>query len=634
MGMYRWANPPQAMMNRIAFLAQEELRLDRDIEAARRRAAEALARQATKDQDIAATAKEVLATMPPPPPPKLRPHTGKTFPQPALAPSKPLTTARPAGFWMHYNQHFPSAPAYLPPLAFVLPSRSLLLVLSFPSFPLLPHPSFTGRSSIMASLSETASTASPSGPPSLRTSTTSLASRRSLEGSANPHPLPHPQALHPGAPSASPVPSLSPSGSGVSLGGSSSNSSVGGLGSPLPPPPPQPPGRVLSASRCRPPPPVPTGRAADRASKLPPVSPLVPGGSTRLRSASPRGPPRSGSGAPLPGSSSGSSSGGSSSSTRPGSTSRPKPPTASAAALTQESPPGSAASGSATSSRRTSYDANLSGGCGAAPQPPGSLSSHASPHSTSSPSYTSQPATATLSRTTSNSTQAGETCSPPSKAQHCQHPHQRPSVTHGSSSPPPPANPEQPSLHLAGSSSAHPHMGLMQHLSGPSSASPAAASGLESSHGGKLGSSSSAAGPNAMTLIHAGGAHGAEWDGDVLEELAHGAGSGAGGGGGGGPSGLQEFATESTRRVVQVKTSRKSEATVSAAGVGWGMGGGRSGGGSGGSSVIPAGEARQLQAEMAKKQQIWKVRKTFGLEPTPMSDRTAQVEEVGAGAWQ
>lgn len=68
-------------------------------------------------------------------------------------------------------------------------------------------------------------------------------------------------------------------------------------------------------------------------------------------------------------------------------------------------------------------------------------------------------------------------------------------------------------------------------------------------------------------------------------------------------------------------------ATVSAAGVGWGMGGRAA------SSIAPR-EARQLQAEMAKKQQIWKVRKTFGLEPTPMADRSAQVEELGAGAWQ
>lgn len=65
-----------------------------------------------------------------------------------------------------------------------------------------------------------------------------------------------------------------------------------------------------------------------------------------------------------------------------------------------------------------------------------------------------------------------------------------------------------------------------------------------------------------------------------------------------------------------------------AAGVGWGMGG-RSA-----AAPIPAKEAKQLKKELAKKQQIWKVRKTFGLEPTPMSDSTAQVQELGAGAWQ
>ncbi len=65
-------------MNRIAFLAQEEARIDRDIDAARRRAAEALARQAAKDQEIAATAKEVLAVLPAPGAQKLRPHTGRS----------------------------------------------------------------------------------------------------------------------------------------------------------------------------------------------------------------------------------------------------------------------------------------------------------------------------------------------------------------------------------------------------------------------------------------------------------------------------------------------------------------------------------------------------------------------------
>lgn len=70
---------------------------------------------------------------------------------------------------------------------------------------------------------------------------------------------------------------------------------------------------------------------------------------------------------------------------------------------------------------------------------------------------------------------------------------------------------------------------------------------------------------------------------------------------------------------------------MSAAGVGWGMGGRP---GAAGATTIAPREAKALQAELAKKQSIWKVRRTFGLDPTPMSDRTAQVEELGAGAWQ
>ncbi|EFJ49037.1 hypothetical protein VOLCADRAFT_104482 [Volvox carteri f. nagariensis] len=145
-------------------------------------------------------------------------------------------------------------------------------------------------------------------------------------------------------------------------------------------------------------------------------------------------------------------------------------------------------------------------------------------------------------------------------------------------------------------------------------------------------------GRNTMTVIHGAAQAAGELDGEVIEELQRGGrsgGGGTGGNGGEGPSGLQEFATESGRKVVVVKASRKPEGTaaataVSAAGVGWGMGG-RS---AGGAAPIAPLEARQLQAEMAKKQQIWKVRKTFGLEPTPLSDRSAQVEELGAGAWQ
>ncbi|KXZ47703.1 hypothetical protein GPECTOR_33g585 [Gonium pectorale] len=177
--------------------------------------------------------------------------------------------------------------------------------------------------------------------------------------------------------------------------------------------------------------------------------------------------------------------------------------------------------------------------------------------------------------------------------------------------------------------------GGMQHLSGP-------AAGGSSGHGsdldGSLGAGASGQGPgggrNAMSVLHGGttGAHGAELDGEVLEELAAGSRAAAGGAGLGG---LQEFATEGGgggRRVVQVKAAaaRKGEgATVAAAGVGWGLGG-RAGGG----AAIPPREAAQLAAEMAKKQGIWKVRRTFGLEAAPLTDRTAQVEELGSGAWQ
>jgi hypothetical protein len=41
-----------------------------------------------------------------------------------------------------------------------------------------------------------------------------------------------------------------------------------------------------------------------------------------------------------------------------------------------------------------------------------------------------------------------------------------------------------------------------------------------------------------------------------------------------------------------------------------------------------------VAAEMAKRQQIWKLRKTFGLPATVMSDPTAKIAECGAGAWQ
>lgn len=82
-GCYRRQPIEQTLMNRIAYLAQEEARVDRDIENARRRAAEALTRQVQRghqDQDVAQTAAELLATLPSAAaqaaPCKLRPHTG------------------------------------------------------------------------------------------------------------------------------------------------------------------------------------------------------------------------------------------------------------------------------------------------------------------------------------------------------------------------------------------------------------------------------------------------------------------------------------------------------------------------------------------------------------------------------
>jgi hypothetical protein len=60
----------QAMLNRINFLQFEELKMDRDIEASRRRALEALSRKAekaekSKDEDVLSTAKDILGSLGP-----------------------------------------------------------------------------------------------------------------------------------------------------------------------------------------------------------------------------------------------------------------------------------------------------------------------------------------------------------------------------------------------------------------------------------------------------------------------------------------------------------------------------------------------------------------------------------------
>ena len=118
--------------------------------------------------------------------------------------------------------------------------------------------------------------------------------------------------------------------------------------------------------------------------------------------------------------------------------------------------------------------------------------------------------------------------------------------------------------------------------------------------------------------------------------------------------GLQQFRVESTSKVVHIKAAslRKAvegsggggggaSAVVVAGGAGWGM---PLGDGGGQATVGPLplpvvapeskAEAQQLQAELAKKRQLRNVRKAFGLQPTPLSDTSAQVQEVGAGAWQ
>lgn len=57
----------QAMLNRIAFLKSEECKIDREIEAAKRRALEALARKAERsnDVDVSSTAKDILGSVGP-----------------------------------------------------------------------------------------------------------------------------------------------------------------------------------------------------------------------------------------------------------------------------------------------------------------------------------------------------------------------------------------------------------------------------------------------------------------------------------------------------------------------------------------------------------------------------------------
>ncbi|GIL92562.1 hypothetical protein Vretimale_18976 [Volvox reticuliferus] len=509
----------QAMMNRIAFLAQEELRLDRDIEAARRRAAEALARQATKDQDIAATARDVLAVMPASNPPKVvRPHTG--------------------------------------------------------------------RSTLLASLSDGASAAaSASAAPSHRASMTSQHSNKALE-SAPPASLASPttsgMTAAPGTPNG-------PDGGGVSTSSGGSGGSPGtgtGIGTGQPP-------RAPSASRGRPA--VLAGRASDKVNKLPPVAPTQ--GTSSIRS-------------PSPGA-------------RPSSASRPS--TASRSRASSISP------NSTGSTRRLSTEgpAAAAGAANAATQPAPSASTASVAAGTLPPPGHLRSGNKGAGGGMSSCAAADEIVSAaglqPSGTTHAPGIQQ---LTGAVASQHQPGSDLGADLSLVGLGSgcgtAAAGRNAMPVIHG---AEPVADLPPALSSGGAGSGSSSAR--NTMTVIHGAAQIAGELDGEVIEELQQG--SRNGGGVLGGPSGLQEFETESGRKVVVVKASRKTEGTtVSAAGVGWGMGGRTAAT----AAPIAPKEARQLQAEMAKKQQIWKVRKTFGLEPTPLSDRSAQVEELGAGAWQ
>ena len=114
--------------------------------------------------------------------------------------------------------------------------------------------------------------------------------------------------------------------------------------------------------------------------------------------------------------------------------------------------------------------------------------------------------------------------------------------------------------------------------------------------------------------------------------------------------GLQQFSVESASRVVHVRAAAAKKAgegmssAVVAAGVGWGLGSGGGGGSenAGSSPVVVQGvegpsskdESVQHELELAKKRQLRSVRKAFGLQPTPLQDTSAQLLELGAGAWQ
>ncbi|GAX73866.1 hypothetical protein CEUSTIGMA_g1316.t1 [Chlamydomonas eustigma] len=105
--------------------------------------------------------------------------------------------------------------------------------------------------------------------------------------------------------------------------------------------------------------------------------------------------------------------------------------------------------------------------------------------------------------------------------------------------------------------------------------------------------------------------------------------------------GLHQFSTEAAGKVVEVRAARRQDssstgsvAMVVAAGVGWGLAGNPASVSSVPLMVNEAVDQNRLKQELVKKRQIRTVRKAFGLEPTPLHDSSAQVIEIGAGAWQ
>jgi hypothetical protein len=104
--------------------------------------------------------------------------------------------------------------------------------------------------------------------------------------------------------------------------------------------------------------------------------------------------------------------------------------------------------------------------------------------------------------------------------------------------------------------------------------------------------------------------------------------------------GLQQFSTEAAGQVVEVKAARRQDSSTGsvamavAAGVGWGLAGNPSSTSSAPCLVLDeAVDKTRLQQELVRKRQIRSVRKVFGLEPTPLLNASAQVMEIGAGAW-